>query len=284
MTNIKYLFFDIDGTLVNFKAQMPESAKAALKEAQANGHRLFICTGRGRAQIYPFLLDFGFDGIIGAAGAYLEYQKKVLLHKTYGEDRMRKVVDLFRKHDITFMLQMADGCVITSRNLMRFARSLGYEVRDDQFEEVRQTIGHLLGRMVLDDELDGYAEKYKDTENLLYTDSPLSVSEMQTKLGEDLRVMPPSFSKVKSDQGEITISGVSKDEAIRETMRLIGGDMADTIAFGDGANDVSMIKAAGVGVAMGNAIPEAKGAADFVTKDIDENGIAYAMRKLGLIA
>lgn len=282
--SVKYLFFDIDGTLVNFKTQMPESAKEALKEAQANGHRLFICTGRGRAQIYPFLLDFGFDGIIGAAGAYMEYEEKVLAHKTYGRERMQKVMDLFKAHDITFMLQMTEGSVMTSRNLMRFARSLGYEVRDDQFDEVKQVIEHFLGKLVLDDELDGYAEKYKDTENLLYTDSPLSVADMQKDLGADLRVMPPSFNKVKPDQGEITISGVSKDQAIRETMRLLGGDMADTIAFGDGANDVSMIKAAGTGVAMGNAIPEAKAAADLVTRDIDEDGIAYAMRKLGLIA
>lgn len=280
----KFLFFDIDGTLVNFRTKMPDSAKAALKKAQENGHKLFICTGRGRGQIYPFLLNFGFDGIIGAAGAYMEYQKKVLIHRVFGRERMEKLMSLFQTYDITFLLQLGEGSVTTSKRLVRFAQSLGYEVRDDQVGEVKQTIERFLGKMILDDDLDGYAEKYQQTENLLYTDSSLSVAEIQQKLGSGLRVMPPSFNKVKPDQGEITISGVSKDQAIRETMDLLGGDMADTIAFGDGANDVSMIKAAGVGVAMGNAIPEAKAAADFVTKDIDEDGIAYAMEKLGVIA
>jgi len=60
-------------------------------------------------------------------------------------------------------------------------------------------------------------------------------------------------------------------------------DVADTIAFGDGPNDLDMIAYAGVGVAMGNAREELKKIADFVTKPVNEGGIAYAMQKLGLI-
>ena len=60
-------------------------------------------------------------------------------------------------------------------------------------------------------------------------------------------------------------------------------DVADTIAFGDGPNDLDMIAYAGVGVAMGNAREGLKKIADFVTKPVNEDGISYAMQKLGLI-
>lgn len=279
----KLLFFDIDGTLVNFQTQMPDSAKTALRKAQKNGHKIFLCTGRGKAQIYPFLLDFGFDGIIAAAGAYIEYENKVLFHKVFGQGRIRKIVELFTEYDISFMLQMTEGCVLTRRNMVRFVESLGFDVTEEQADLIKTILERSLGRVVLDEDINAFPEKYPNTENLLYSNSPLSREEIQKRLGDDLKVVPPSFNKPKSDQGEITINGMEKSLAIRKTAELVGADMADTIAFGDGANDVDMIKTAGVGVAMGNAIPEAREAADFVTKDIDDDGIEYAMRELGLI-
>lgn len=281
--NQKVLFFDIDGTLVNFQTQMPDSAKRALRQAQRNGHKIFLATGRGKAQIYPFLLDFGFDGIIAAAGAYVEYDGKILHHEMFGKERIQKIVDLFTSNDTTFMLQMTEGCVLTHAGIIRFVRSLGFPVRDDQADKVLAIVQRSLGRVVLDDEVETFPQRYQNTENLLYTDSPISREEIQAIIGSDLRVVPPSFSDPKPDQGEITISGVKKSLAIEQTAQKIGAELEDTIAFGDGANDVEMLRAAGIGVAMGNAIPEAKEAADFVTKDIDDDGIAYAMQQLGVI-
>lgn len=281
--NSKLLFFDIDGTLVNFQTQMPDSAKKALRKAQENGHKIFLCTGRGKTQIYPFLLDFGFDGIIAAAGAYIEYEKKLLFHQVFGTERIKKIVDLFSEYDIAFMLQGTKGCVMTTRNMVRFIQSLGYDVRDDQIDLIRKVVERALGTLIIDEDIISFPEKYPDTENLLYSNSPLSREEVQKRLGSDLHVVPPSFNKPRADQGEITISGMEKSFAIKRTADLVGADIKDTISFGDGANDVAMIRAAGIGVAMGNAIQEAKEAADFVTRDIDDDGIAYAMEKLGLI-
>lgn len=277
----KLLFFDIDGTLVNFKGQMPESARAALKEAQKNGHKIFLCTGRGKGQIYPFLLDFGFDGVVAAAGAYVEYHGKILIHKVYGADLVRTVSELFAENDTSFMLQTTAGCVMTHRGLVRFVRSLGVDAEDE--DAARAFVKKTWGTLILDDDAASFAEKYADTENLLYSDCPLSIAEVQKAVGPGLLVVPPSFSHVVEGQGEITISGVEKSAAIRETAEKIGKSIGDTVAFGDGPNDVEMLRAAGIGVAMGNAIPEAREAADVVTRDIDDGGIAYALRELGLI-
>ena len=68
----KALYFDVDGTLVNFQGKMPGSAAAALKKAQQNGHQIVLCSGRSRIQIYPWLVELGFDGIVAATGAYVE--------------------------------------------------------------------------------------------------------------------------------------------------------------------------------------------------------------------
>ena len=65
----KALFFDIDGTLVNFQGKMPDSARDALKKVQAAGHKIVLCSGRFKCKIYQGLTEMRFDGIICATGA-----------------------------------------------------------------------------------------------------------------------------------------------------------------------------------------------------------------------
>ena len=76
--NKKIIFLDVDGTLVNENGIVPESAKVAVKKARKNGHYVFLCTGRSKAEIYEDIMEIGFDGIIAAAGGYIELGDKVL--------------------------------------------------------------------------------------------------------------------------------------------------------------------------------------------------------------
>ena len=66
----KIIFLDVDGTLVDYENHLPGSAVAAVRQARANGHRIYICTGRSKAEIYPELWDIGLDGMIGGNGSY----------------------------------------------------------------------------------------------------------------------------------------------------------------------------------------------------------------------
>ena len=85
------------------------------------------------------------------------------------------------------------------------------------------------------------------------------------------------------DVCELTPPGHDKAEGMRMTCRFLGASMADTVAFGDGANDVDMLRAAGLGVAMGGGAEEALRAADLVTAPLGEDGVGLALRRLGLI-
>ena len=76
------IFIDVDGTLVNYENQIPASAIEAIRQARANGHLVFICTGRSRAEVYPEIWDIGLDGMIGGNGSYVEYHYEVLMHQT----------------------------------------------------------------------------------------------------------------------------------------------------------------------------------------------------------
>ena len=72
------LLLDIDGTLVDHRTDLPDSAAQAVRKARTNGHGIYLCTGRAKAEIYPHLWDLGIDGLIGGNGSYVESGGEVL--------------------------------------------------------------------------------------------------------------------------------------------------------------------------------------------------------------
>lgn len=81
-----------------------------------------------------------------------------------------------------------------------------------------------------------------------------------------------------------TLKGSSKAVGIKEFIKELGRDINDTIAFGDGRNDIEMIEETGLGIAMGNAVPELKSVAKYVTANIEEEGIAAACKHFNYIS
>ena len=95
--NRKVIFLDIDGTIVNYKGKIPQSAEAAIKQARDLGHLLVICTGRSKFQVYKELLDIGFDGIIAASGGYVQCGDKDIYHRYLPEENVKVIYDYFVK-------------------------------------------------------------------------------------------------------------------------------------------------------------------------------------------
>lgn len=114
--NKKIIFLDVDGTLVNENGIVPESAKIAVKNARKNGHYVFLCTGRSKAEIYEDIMEIGFDGIIAAAGGYIELGDKVLFHEIVSNEATKHVVEYFDKNNVDFYLE-SNGGLFASKNL-----------------------------------------------------------------------------------------------------------------------------------------------------------------------
>jgi hypothetical protein len=275
----KLLFFDIDGTLVGFDGKIPESTYKAIDMARKKGHKVFICTGRSRCQIYDYLLEYGFDGIVAATGAYVECEGKVIRHETIGKENITRLIRYFETENIVYALQAADSQISSPENMEVMKRIIAEMLKAQK----REDNPNVFADFVLAEDLHTNPEKYAFAEKAIYYVSPINLSEVSKAVAPYFDVTASSFEKPDETSGEVTVAGVNKASGMCAVGKYLNCTREDMIAFGDGPNDIDMLEYAGIGIAMGNAGDYTKAAADMVTDRIDEDGIYNALKKIGII-
>ena len=272
----KHIFIDIDGTLVGYDAKIPPSALAALKQAQRNGHKIIIATGRQRAQIYPDLLAaMDFDGIIASTGAYVECSGRAVYESLIEGDDLRAMIDYFEREGICYLLMTRDELYADEtfgKIVLPYMREAGYS---------EELIQGAYGHVIVTDKTRGV----RGVEKSSYFLSQKTTAQMSRELNDRFYVVDYSVGNLKTELffGEITLAGVNKGSGILRYLEAAGASVEDTVAIGDSGNDIDMIDLCAVGVAMGNATDKIKTAADYVTTDVDKDGIYNAFKHLGLI-
>ncbi|WP_022750057.1 Cof-type HAD-IIB family hydrolase [Lachnobacterium bovis] len=285
----KIIFFDIDGTLSDFSGNIPKSTIDAIKKVRENGHLAFICTGRSLAQIEKKIINIGFDGIVAAAGAYIEFKGKEIYHSVFGEEKIKFLAEFMMKNNISFIIQTKNGCYLSKKSGNDFKKVFARRLKNDLGIEVHNlddfsTIEEIVGKIKIDNEVDKYHLKYPDTESMIYCDSCFSVEETRNYfMGKNLKVTPSSFKKPDNYSGEITKETDNKASGIEKVIEYLGMSIDDTIAFGDGPNDIEMIEYVKYGIAMGNAVDDTKNVSNYITDDVENEGIYKALKKFELI-
>ena len=261
--NTKYaLFFDIDGTLVSFSThEIPPSTILALTQAKANGHHVYIATGRPPIIITNLgAIEHLIDGYITTNGALCYVGKEIVACQPIPKSDVLTVIeDSKAKGYSLIVVGQQDVAVL------------------DPTGDVRRIFQQMLAVKNLD--------KASPLEKVLEQDilqlTPFFTADYEQQLMAHLTQCisgrwHPEFT-------DITANGADKGKGILAIAQHEGLDPDHTIAFGDGGNDTSMIRQAGIGIAMGNAIDELKQQADYVTSTVDEDGILNALRHFGIV-
>lgn len=288
MTNKKYIFFDIDGTILTAESEVPPSTKKALKMAQENGHEIFINTGRSRTIVPDEIEELNFDGIISGTGSEAEYKGKCLFKHSFSKEQISRVIDITVKNDMPIIMSAEDVCVGSSDDLPKYIELFTkgeIKAKDvNDFDSLEQLpFIKSIWPVVVDDNKDEYCNKYSGISDFIFIDSPFTVDDFDEIIGEDINISKASFKDPDDYSGEITLSKCSKISGIKNLLDTIGADMKDSIAVGDGFNDVKMLEGASLSIAMGNSPKEIKDISDFVTDDIYKDGVYNALKHFNLI-
>jgi Cof subfamily protein (haloacid dehalogenase superfamily) len=273
------VFLDVDGTLVNDRGVVPHSARSAVQRARANGHLVFLCTGRSLAELWPEIMDVGFDGVIAAAGGYIELDGEVLAHVSVPAEQVRRVVEFFDDRGVQYFLEANSG-LYGSPDLKPRLRELVYGGVTDEtiLAELERGIGPFIDSVIV-----GADPGRDDINKISFLHSEVTLDEVRAQFSDTFTIIPATVPVFGPNSGELSIPGIHKAGAIQTLLDHLGLDLADTMAYGDGHNDLEMLQHVAVGVAMGNAVPELKDIADDITGSPDEDGLFTSFTKYGLI-
>ncbi|GIP64620.1 hypothetical protein J32TS6_31750 [Virgibacillus pantothenticus] len=276
----KIIFMDIDGTLVNDNGVVPESAKSAVQKARENGHLIFISTGRSKAELYEDILDIGFDGIIGAAGAYIEVGQEVILHETVDPEDVQHLVDYFSQHGIDFYLE-SNGGLFASKYCKKHIRSIIDKVIEENHEAKEEVEKGILP--FHDALIEGESLIRDDINKISFLGSDLPIEKISEEFGTKFNIISSTVPIFGENSGELSVPGIHKATAIVKVLEHLNINRKNSFGYGDGMNDLEMIQYVHRGIAMGNAKEALKLAADDITDTPDEDGIFNSFVKYGLI-
>lgn len=264
---IKLVTIDIDGTLLNSERKVTPEVKEAIKKASEQGVNIVLATGRPTIGVMPLIKELGLDndhgfiityngGMIQNAGT----QEILIQHPLPFEDYL-DVELLARKLGVHFHVQDDKRMYTANRDISEYtiheAFLTGIPVCYRAVSEMTPDMKIIKSMMVdhediLDEAIDNVPETFKE-----------------------------KFAMVKSAPFyyEILNKQATKGEATKELAELLKINPEEVMAIGDNENDLSMIEVAAIGVAMGNAVPVVKEAADKITKTNDEHGVAHAINE-----
>ena len=274
----KLIFLDIDGTLIAPRTAPTPSVTQAIRQARANGHLVFLCTGRNLPIIGADILDIGFDGIIASAGAYVEVGGEVLLDQLMPETLVQECLTVFHERGIFCRLETAEGVYFDER-MEELLRAATPDPRNSELVRMQQEVRSFLSVRSYEEYPRQGAYKMCFVSTSLET-----IREAQGALGDRFEfVIHPFASSASCFNGEIIPRWIGKGSALELVCRHFGAVVRDAIAFGDSMNDAAMLERAGVAVAMGHACEELKAMADIVCEDARHDGVAQEFRRMGLI-
>lgn len=258
----KIVFFDIDGTIYEYKKGIPKDIPGSIEKLRANGILTAICTGRTRVMIFDKIYELGFDALVAGGGTYVEYDGKILIDKHLENDLTDEVINLMKGNgfipvpegteNIYFDMSIEGAENDSFINLYRTEISKSVM----GIEQGNVIANKVSGRFTEKSNLQPMYEKLKDRFTFVNHNNRL------------IELIPKGFSKATGIELLINEIGIKKKK---------------TYAFGDSFNDFEMLKYVEHGIAVGNADPELKKHIKKHTGDIFENGITDGLKELGLI-
>ena len=273
----KLIFIDIDGTLFDHaKDAIPESAKNAILSAKSKGHKIFLSTGRSYADIDKEILDFPLDGMIVSCGAVVYVENKPIYCKTYPQKELINLIQFMSNNNIGFSL---DGIHKNYLSEEAFICLSGLMFKNNEDSELSRA-------MMAKNNCFPFEEMKEDLKEVvkisIFTKNKESCEKLFQKIPESLTGFMYKNKHLNLYNGEISIKGITKATGLKQITNYLNIPIEDTIAIGDSLNDLDILQEAGLSICMGNGADECKKTADFVTKDISNDGLAYALKHFNL--
>ncbi len=262
-------FFDIDGTLAwqdpNLAQELPEDERdlspypneavsQAIRDFVAKGNMAFICTGRTLSCIHPKLLELPWTGIVCLAGGYVELEGHVIRDLAMTPGMLQRLAPILEQSDEVIRFEGLTGVVRMSADAPDapgYARTVG--------DAITQLQHYSAYKILMSTSLANCIAQNQALESLL------------------------CFNELELEVTEISPRECTKREGIQSVLDALDPNHGTVYGIGDASNDISLMNAVDVGIAMGNAPDYLKKRADYITDSVDHDGVIKALEHFGLV-
>ena len=254
------IFFDIDGTLLDDDKKLPESTKYAVQRLKELGHEVAIATGRSPHMFKELREELEIDTYVSLNGQYVVYKENPVFTNPLDQDELQRLILTSEKLKSPLIFQDHEGlnANVQFHDYMNVSIS-SLKIKDVPLYEPEFYKHHPVYQTLLfcteEEEKAHYHGQYEKFDIIRWHEFAV----------------------------DILPTGGTKANGIRELVKYLGKSMENIYAFGDGLNDVEMLKFVKNSVAMGNAHKEAKKVAKHVTTSVHQNGILNGLEMVGLL-
>lgn len=277
---MKLIFLDADGTLFHHEGYIPDSAIDACIQAQKNGHKIILCTGRQRIEIFGDMLKIDYDAIIAGSGATIECDHKIIEENSFTKEESQYLTKYLLDRNIPANFESS-----TKIYANQFTKDTMLKMVEEQCkgkseeEKAKHGLTILTSQITVVDRIDDLIyNKVSVIDN-----GKTLFKNIKNDLSDKYDVIPATFAPLGKESGEIGSYQITKATGMDSIIRYFNANIEDTIAVGDGFNDLPMFNKAHLSIAMGNAPQAIKDKADIVTTSLDEDGVYNAFKQLKLI-
>lgn len=261
------VFFDYDGTLVDERIRLlspTDQTKNSIKKLQENGYAVFLATGRAFCYVPDTIEDLQIDGTLTCNGAFARFHGEMLYEDGFELEQIQDIIHIAKEEGCNYFFETDKTCYVNDMEEERFKEFMEYyHIPYTNFESIvsLETISHKIGKITViaknHEHKEAVAKRFhKNYQTCLHRGST-------------------SFDIGKKD--------VHKGAGVLKIASYLNVDRINTYAFGDGTNDYTMLKDAGVGIAMKQHALVLDEVCDYVTLSVEEEGITEALKVYGLI-
>ncbi|QKY70139.1 Cof-type HAD-IIB family hydrolase [Lentibacillus sp. CBA3610] len=255
----KLIFFDIDGTLLDDEKRLPESTRQAIAELQAGGHFVAIATGRAPFAFLPLLDELNIGTYVSINGQYVVHNDETIYKNPLKPDHLAALEKYAAERNHPLVHLNHEDWYANTRN--------------------HPHINEATGSLKIDQEIKYNPDFYRNSE--VYQTLLFCTADGETEYDQTFDQL--DFVRWHQYSVDVMPAGGSKAAGISKLVRELQIPAADIYAFGDGLNDIPMLKSVQNSIAMGNAADVVKKAAGSVTKGVHEDGIWHGLKMAGLL-
>lgn len=276
---IRIVALDLDGTLLDSQKRLSAANRAALEEAAGMGVQIVPTTGRFFGMMPQAIRDLPFVRYAITINGAQVYDRKTDAAIVRDEIPLEMAIDLMRfldGYDVIYDCYRSDWGWMTAA-LQAKAEDYATDAHYlKMVREFRKPVVDLKGHLAATAE-EGDVQKV-----MLFARNAPGSEEVTKAIAEEVAEHFPSIKVTASTRNnlEFNIASAHKGNALKRFAEHLGLTLANCMAIGDGMNDLTMIEAAGVGVAMANAHPLVRAAADRITRSNDEDGVAWVISEI----